>query len=277
MKVRHEIEKSIIKKFRKQIWSKFIKAIKEYKLINESDNIAVCISGGKDSLLLAMCLKELQKHGQVKFKIEYILMDPGYTNEILDLITSNFDYLEIPLKIFKTNIFEIINKHMENNPCYMCAKMRRGHLYNYAKSIGCNKIALAHHFNDVIETIMLNILYAGQYKTMMPKVKSSNFNDMELIRPFYYVQEDDIKTWIKNNGITPISCGCTVTKGEKSSKRAEIKKMINELKKTNKNVDISIFKSSENIYLDTVISYYSNNNFTHFLDEYDTHNDDTML
>jgi len=277
MKDKREIEKSIIKKFRKKIWSKFIKAIKEYKLINEFDKIAVCISGGKDSLLLAKCMEELHRYGQIKFDVEYILMDPGYSEENLILTKNNFEHLGLSVKIFKTNIFEIINKHMNNNPCYMCARMRRGHLYNYAKSIGCNKIALGHHFNDIIETIMLNILYTGQYKTMMPKIKSDNFSEMELIRPFYYVKENDIKAWVKYNDINPINCACSITREEIDSKRKEVKKLIEGLKKSNENVDISILRTSENIYLDSVISYYKNDKFTHFIDEYDSQNDNTML
>ncbi len=277
MRDKRDIEKSIIKKYRKSIWSKFIKAIKDFELINENDHIAVCLSGGKDSLLLAKCIEELQRHGQIKFNAKYIFMDPGYTKENIKLIKTNCKKLGIPLEIFKSDIFKIINKHMLNNPCYMCAKMRRGYLYNYAKELGCNKIALGHHFNDVIETIMLNILYTGQYRTMMPKIKSKNFKDMELIRPFYYIKEDDIREWARYNEIEVLDCACTVTREEVDSKRKEIKNLIKQLKLTNNDVDISIFRSSENVHIDSVISYYKNNKLTHFLDEYNSKDDENMI
>ena len=175
-----EVEKSIIKKYRKEIWSKFVKAVKDYKLINENDKIAVCMSGGKDSFLLAKCLEELQRHGIFKFGLEFIIMDPGYTNDVLKQIINNLELLNINAHIFKAPIFSYTDTL--ENPCYLCAKMRRGYLYNYAKKLGCNKIALGHHFNDVIETIMLNLIYSGKYASMMPKLKSTNYENMELIR-----------------------------------------------------------------------------------------------
>jgi tRNA 2-thiocytidine biosynthesis protein TtcA len=263
------IERSIIKKFRKPIWSRFVRAIKDFKLINEHDHLAVCISGGKDSMLLAKCIQELHRHGQIKFAVKYILMNPGYSKEHLKLIKDNCKKLNIPIKIFKSNIFKIINKKGLKDQCYMCARMRRGFLYYYAKQLGCNKIVLGHHFNDVIETILLNVLYAGQYKTMMPKVKSLNFSSMELIRPFYYVKEDDIIAWVKYNNLSFIKCACNVTRHRIDSKRIEIKNLIRQLKAINPDVDISILRSAENVYLDSIIGYYYHDKFTHFLDEYD--------
>ncbi len=268
METHREIEKSIIKKFRKTIWSRYIKAIKDYQLIQENDKIAVCISGGKDSMLLAKCMQELQKHGQYKFSLEFITMDPGYNNKNMELILKNAKLLDIPIKVFKTNIFAVIDKHGGKVPCYLCARMRRGYLYDEAKKLGCNKIALAHHFNDVIETIMLNMLYNGKYATMMPKLISDNFEHMELIRPFYYIKEKDIESWLKYNKLKFIHCGCKMATKNTPSKRAEIKCLINKLCETNKNADINIFRSSENINLDMVIKYNKKNKSTHFLDEY---------
>ncbi len=261
-----DIEKSIIKKFRKQIWSKFIKAIDEFNLINDGDVIAVCISGGKDSNLLAKCFQELHKHGKKNFKVKYILMNPGYNDEILNKIKNNLKLLNINANIFKADIFEITEKVA--SPCYLCARMRRGHLYAKAKELGCNKIALGHHFNDIIETIMLNIIYAGEYKTMMPKLKSKNFDKIELIRPLYYVKEDDIIAWCKYNKLNFIDCACSFTKNKIDSKRYEIKKLINNLNKTYENSDINILRSSYNINLDAIIEYKKGNNKFNFLDNY---------
>jgi tRNA(Ile)-lysidine synthase TilS/MesJ len=274
MKTKREIEKSIIKKFRKEIWSKFVKAINEFQLVNENDVIAICISGGKDSMLLAKCFDELKRHGLINFDVKYILMDPGYSKEHLDLIKNNCELLGINLNIFESKIFEILEKHVTESPCYMCARMRRGYLYNYAKELGCNKIALGHHFNDVIETIMLNLLYAGQYKTMMPKLKSTNFEGMELIRPLYYVKEDNIKMWAKYNELTFLNCACSVTKGNVDSKRKEIKELIAKLKETNENVDISIMRSAENVDMGSIIGYYKNDKYINFLDNYDNKEED---
>jgi tRNA 2-thiocytidine biosynthesis protein TtcA len=263
-----EIEKSIIKKFRKTIWSRFIRAIKDYQLIEENDKIAVCISGGKDSMLLAKCMQELQRHGQFNFELEFILMDPGYNEESRSIIAENSKLLNIPINSFNTDIFKVIEKHGGKSPCYLCARMRRGYLYNQAKELGCNKIALAHHFNDVIETIMLNILYNGRYATMMPKLNSKNFAGMEIIRPFYYIKEEDINAWVKYNDLAFIKCGCVVTSGIKDSKRNEIKELIKSMLKTNENADINILKSSENVNINTIIGYQDYDESHHFLNNY---------
>jgi tRNA 2-thiocytidine biosynthesis protein TtcA len=268
MKSKKDVERSIIKNYRKKIWSKFIKAIKEYKLISEGDKIAVCLSGGKDSLLLAKCLEELKRHGQFKFDLEYILMDPGYNKDNLELIKSNCIELGIKLNIFGSKIFDVINKDDVESPCYVCARMRRGFLYNKAKELGCNKIALGHHFNDVIETILLNVLFAGQYKTMMPKLKSDHYDGMELIRPLYYVKESNIISWQKYNEINCLNCGCKIASKEVGSARNEIKKLIEDFKKINPEVDFSILRSSENVNVDQVISYQKDKKTLHFLDNY---------
>lgn len=264
-----EIEKSIIKKFRPEIWSKFIKGIKEYELIKENDKIAVCISGGKDSMLLAKCMQELHRHGQVKFDLEFITMDPGYHPDNLELINANAIDLNIPLKIFKSNIFDIVSKHAANLPCYMCAKMRRGFLYAKAKELGCNKIALAHHYDDVIETILLNMFYNGSYKTMMPKLKSDNFEGIELIRPLYLVREVDILKWVSHNELKFMDCGCMITVCQTATKRYEIKNLIKELEKINPAISKNIFNSSSNINLDAILGYKSDTKTYSFKDDYD--------
>lgn len=209
-KALRDIERSIIKTYRKHIWSKFVKAIKEYELIQDKDRIAVAISGGKDSLLLAKLFQELSKHGNQNFEVEFIAMDPGYHTEIRDLLEDNCDYLQIPVKIFDADIFQVADKIAGDYPCYMCARMRRGALYGKAQELGCNKLALGHHFNDVIETVMLNILCAGNFKTMMPKLKAKNFENMELIRPMYLIEEQYIQRFIQNSGIWPLNCACMV-------------------------------------------------------------------
>lgn len=262
-----DIEKSIIKKYRKTLWSRFIRAIDEYELITDNDKIAVCISGGKDSFLLAKLMQELHRHGTIKFDLVFIVMDPGYQKEAMDLINKNLLDLQIDAKIFKSDIFEVANKYGMESPCYLCARMRRGFLYSKAKELGCNKIALGHHFNDIIETIMLNILYAGEYKTMMPKLKSENFEGLELIRPMYYIKEEDIISWAKFNNLNFINCACSVTK-RNDGKRLEIKNLIKNLKEINENVDINILRSSENVNLDAIIGYKKNNKKTIFLKEY---------
>jgi tRNA 2-thiocytidine biosynthesis protein TtcA len=267
-----EIEKSIIKKYRKEIWSKFVSAIKDYELIKENDKIAVCISGGKDSMLLAKCMQELKRHGQIKFDLEFITMDPGYHIDTLNMINENMKEMNIPIEIFNSNIFEVVSKHAPNEPCYMCARMRRGHLYAKAKELGCNKIALAHHFDDVIETIMMNIFYNGSFKTMMPKLKSDNFEGLELIRPFYYVRELDIEKWVTYNNLNFIDCACMITVCSTASKRSEIKELIKTLEKANPNIAKNIFKSSENINLDVVLGYKKDNVFKGFQEEYDNSN-----
>jgi tRNA 2-thiocytidine biosynthesis protein TtcA len=277
-----EIEKSIIKKFRKDIWSKFVKAIKDYRLINEFDKIAVCISGGKDSMLMAKCMQELQRHGQIKFDLEFLVMDPGYNEINKDLIISNAKELNIPITLFETNIYDSVASINEGSPCYLCARMRRGHLYNKAKELGCNKIALGHHFDDVIETVLLNMLYAGEIKTMMPKLHSTNYEGLELIRPMYLIKEEAIIAWKKTNDLHFINCACRFTENcsindDSGSKRKEMKNLINNFRKTNPYIDMNIFKSVENVNLNTIIGYHKDNKSHHFLDEYNCQNDKNVL
>ena len=263
-----EIEKSIIKKYRKQIWSKFVKSIKEYELIKENDKIAVCISGGKDSMLLAKCLEELKRHGQFHFDLEYIVMNPGYNDENLKKIKENLEILNINATIFDSNIFEVAGKMDSENPCYLCARMRRGVLYSKAKELGCNKIALGHHFNDVIETVMLNLVFNGLFSSMMPKLHSDNFENMELIRPLYFIREDDIISWSKYNNLSFIDCACSVTT-KQTGKRREIKDLIKKLKEIYPQADLNILKATDNVNLNTILSCHDKvNNFT-FLDKYD--------
>lgn len=267
-----EIEKSIIKKYRKEIWSKFVKGVKDYNLIKNGDKIAVCISGGKDSFVLAKCMQELQRHGLIDFELEFIVMNPGYKEKNLNKIKENAFLLNIPINIFETDVFSVANKLNEKSPCYMCARMRRGYLYDKAKKLGCNKIALGHHFDDVIETILLNVLYGGTFSTMMPKVHSENFLDMELIRPLYLVKERDIISWCNYNELEFINCACSFTEknnDENKSKRLLIKKLIDELRKDNKFVEYNIFRSAEKVNLNTIISYHNDVLEKHFLDEYD--------
>lgn len=268
MIIYREIEKSIIKKYRKQIWSKFVKAIKEYELIKENDKIAVCISGGKDSMLLAKCLEELKRHGQFDFNLEYIVMDPGYSEDTITQIKNNLEILNINATIFKSDIFEVSTKMDNENPCYMCARMRRGALYNKAKEMGCNKIALGHHFNDVIETVMLNLLFNGLFSSMMPKVHSENFEGMELIRPLYLVREEDIISWCKYNDLKFIDCACSVTK-KQVGKRKVIKDLIVKLKEIYPQADLNILKATSNVNLNTIISSHLGNEVHNFLDNYD--------
>lgn len=268
-----EVEKSIIKKFRKTIWSKFVKAVKDYQLIQEGDKIAVCISGGKDSMLLAKCMQELYRHGQFHFDVEFIVMNPGYTEEHRLLIEKNAAILNIPIHVFESDIFDSVFNVSEGSPCYLCARMRRGHLYSYAKSLGCNKIALGHHFNDVIETILLNMLYGGEVKTMMPKLHSQNFAGMELIRPLYLVREEDIIRWKDYNELNFLNCACrftqeTDTSREEKSKRKLIKKIIADLQKDNSYVERSIFRSVENININSIIGYVDEGKKYNFLEDY---------
>lgn len=258
--------RSILKTYRKTIWKKTINAIDEYQLINENDKIAVCISGGKDSFLLALLLREINRHHKIKFNLKYFVMDPGYDKKAIDLIKKNAQHFNLEIEIFKTNIFDDIKD--EKNPCYVCARKRRGHLYNKARELGCNKIALGHHFDDVIETIMLNILYAGSYGSMMPKLKSDNYPNMELIRPLYLVKEYDIEKWAKYNNLSFINCACDFANKKTDSKRAEIKELIKDLRKVYKDIDKNIFKSSENVNLNTVLSYHYNKEKHNFLDKY---------
>lgn len=271
-----EIEKSLRKKFHKTIFSRFTKTINTYQMIQEGDKIAVCISGGKDSMLLAKCFQELQNHRKVQFELEYLVMDPGYTAENRKRIEENAKILGIPLTIFGTAIFDTVFD-IEKNPCYLCARMRRGYLYNHAKELGCNKIALGHHYDDVIETILMGMLYGGQIQTMMPKLNSTNFEGMELIRPLYLVREDDIKHWRDYNKLHFLQCACRFTEncancnseGVSLSKRQEVKQLIAELGKTNPYLEANIFKSVENVNLNTVIAYKQDGIVHHFLDTYD--------
>lgn len=268
-----EVERSINKKFHKGIWSRFTAAINDYDLIQEGDKIAVCISGGKDSMLMAKLFQELKRHNKFPFDVEYIVMDPGYSEPNRKQIEENAKLLNVPVTIFESNIFESV-LHIEKSPCYLCARMRRGHLYNQAKNMGCNKIALGHHYDDVIETILMGMLYGGQVQTMMPKLHSTNFEGMELIRPMYLVREDEIKRWRDYNGLTFLNCACKFTENcatkekENLSKRLEIKNMIKELRKTNPQVESNIFKSVENVNLDTVIGYKQNSVKHNFLEFY---------
>ena len=270
MNRKEEIERSIITKYRKQIWRPFMKAIRDYELIQEDDKIAVCISGGKDSNIMAKCLEELQKHGKVKFELVYLVMDPGYNELNRNKIIENAKTLGIPISIYNSNIFEVADKLANNSPCYLCARMRRGFLYARAQELGCNKIALGHHFDDVIETILLSIIYGGEYKGMMPKLKSTNFENMELIRPLYLVREESIISWTKYNNLEFINCACKMTEKEskKDSKRLEIKLLIKELEKKNKNIPYNIFKSSENVNIDTVLATKTENEKISFLERY---------
>lgn len=263
-----EIERSIIKKFRKQLWTPFTKGVKEYEMIQDGDSIAVCISGGKDSLLLAKLLQELQKHGATKFDLKFIAMNPGFNDANYQMLVDTCQALGIEVDIFKTDIFAIVEKIAKDYPCYMCAKMRRGALYEYAQSLGCNKIALGHHFTDFNETVLLNVLYGGSYKAMMPKVKAKNYNDMELIRPMVYVHEDDIIKYTKYNNIRAMNCGCVVAANKTSSKRAEIKQLIKDLKKINPDVEKSIFSSTKNVSTSSIIGWNDNGIKSSFLDEY---------
>ena len=265
-----EIERSIITNYRNKIWAKFIKGITEYKMIQEGDKIAVCMSGGKDSMLLAKCVQQLHKYSKVNFDAQYIAMNPGYSETNKQKIISNAKLLNIPMTMFETNIFECVEK-IDDHPCYICARMRRGYLYKKAKELGCNKIALGHHFDDVIETTLMGMLYGGQMQTMMPKVRSTSHPGMELIRPLYYVKEADIINWQQKNNLEFIKCACKVTENnpDGNSKRAEMKKLICNLKQNYKDVDKNIMKSTQNVNLDTLIAYKKDGVVHNFMDEYD--------
>lgn len=249
-----EIERSIIKRYRKDIWHNFVKAVADYKLINENDHIMVCISGGKDSFLLAKCIQELIRHGKVKFTARYVVMNPGYNEVNLNLIKENAKLLNVPIEIFESDIFNIVS-NIDKSPCYLCARMRRGCLYNKAQELGCNKIALGHHFDDVIETTMLNLLCAGNFKTMLPKLKSSNYEKMQIIRPLYYIREESIIRFIQNSGIMPLNCACMVAAKKTGNKRYEIKELIKNLGEEYQEVEKSIFKAANNVYLDSVLGW----------------------
>lgn len=269
-----EIEQSIRKKFRKTIWCRFTRAVREYELVKEGDKIAVCISGGKDSMLMAKLFQELKRHNKFNFEVVFLVMDPGYSPANRQIIEANAKRMNIPITIFESDIFDAVF-NIEKSPCYLCARMRRGHLYSKAKELGCNKIALGHHYDDVIETILMGMLYGAQIQTMMPKLHSTNFEGMELIRPLYLIREDDIKKWRDSNDLHFIQCACKFTDtcstcgGENTSKRVEVKNLIRQLKETNPFVESNIFKSVENVNLSTVIAYKKDGVKHHFLDDYD--------
>lgn len=270
--LKHEqVERSIIKKYRKELWNPFLIALKEYKLVNEGDKIAVCISGGKDSMLMAKLLQELKKYSPVNFELVYLLMDPGYNEPNRRKIEENARLLNVPVTIFETDIFKVTGKS-EKSPCYLCARMRRGYLYSQAKKLGCNKIALGHHFNDVIETTLIGMFYGSQLQSMPPKLHSTNFEGMELIRPMYRIREEHIIAWARYNSLEFIQCACRVTERESidsgSSKRQEIKNLIKELKKTNPNIEKSLFSSIHLVCLDTFAGYKSGGVEHSFLDNY---------
>ena len=273
--LRERVEQSIRKKFRVSLMSKFIKALKTYQLVNEGDRVAVCISGGKDSMLMAKLFQELKRYSEVNFEVKYLVMDPGYNADNRRIIEDNARALGIPVTIFETDIFESVY-NVDKSPCYLCARMRRGYLYRFAQELGCNKIALGHHYDDVIETILMGMLHGAQIQSMMPKLHSTNFPGMELIRPLYLIREDDIKAWRDYNGLHFIQCACkftdtctTCNDGQNHSKRQETKELIRELKKSNPDVEKCIFKSVENVNLDTLIAYKQHGVRHHFLDSYD--------
>lgn len=265
-----EIERSIITKYRRKIWSKFVKAIIDFKLIEDGDKIAVAVSGGKDSLIMAKLFQELKRHGKNNFDVEFILADPGYHKDIKELMLDNCRHLNIPITVFESNIFEIAERIAKDYPCFMCAKMRRGALYSKAKELGCNKLALGHHYNDVIETTLLNIFYTGCFKTMLPKLKSTNFKEMELIRPLYYVEEHYIQCFTQDSGIWPLNCACMVAAEKTGNKRYEIKDLIEELKKRFKDVDKFIFKAAHNVNMDSILGWQKDGKNYSYLDFYDS-------
>ena len=275
-----QIERSIITTYRKKLWVPFIKAVKEFKLINEGDKIAVCISGGKDSMLMAKLIEEIKKHGDCNFEVHYIVMDPGYSVENRNKIIENAKIMNIPIEMFDSDIFEIVT-NMDDNPCYLCARMRRGCLYKKAQQLGCNKIALGHHFDDVIETVLMGMLYAGQIQTMMPKLHSNNYPNMEIIRPMYYIREHDINFWKKYNDLDFIRCACRFTEQASCdnglSKRKEIKDLIKELHKVNPYVENNIYRSMYNVNLNMVIEYSKDGKKYNFLDSYDEDDSDEQI
>jgi tRNA(Ile)-lysidine synthase TilS/MesJ len=269
-----KIERSIMTKFHKELWTPFVSAVKKYKLIEENDKIAVCISGGKDSMLMAKLMQILQRHSDVPFELVYLVMDPGYNEINRKKIESNAELLHIPITIFESDIFAVANS-VEKSPCYICARMRRGHLYNQAKTLGCNKIALGHHFSDVIETTLIGMFYGSQLQGMMPKLHSTNFEGMELIRPLYMIREEDIIAWKVYNELEFIQCACRFTEnctmcdnGGGGSKRQEVKQLIKRLKQTNPNIEKSIFNSIHAVCLDTFPGYKYKGEEHSFLEKY---------
>lgn len=272
MDARERIERSIITTYRKTIWRSFTRALGQYRLIQPGDHIAACISGGKDSFLMAKCLQEIQRHGKIDFKLSFLVMDPGYHPMNRRLIEENAELMGLDIHIFETDIFDAVAE-MDDNPCYMCARMRRGHLYKNAQALGANKIALGHHFDDVIETVLLSMFYAGEMRTMMPKLRSTNFPGMELIRPMYMVREKDIIAWRQMNHLTFLNCACRFTENCSlgdggGGKRAEIKALIAQFKKVNPNVEMNIFRSCHDVNLETVVGY-RKDGVTHRFDEWE--------
>lgn len=277
-----EVERSIYKKYRKEIWKRFIAGINEYEMIKPGDRIAVCISGGKDSMLLAKCIQHLQRHSDFPFEAKYLVLNPGYSPENLQKIIDNAALLNVPIEIFEANIFDYV-VDIDSSPCYMCARMRRGHLYKNAQKLGCNKIALGHHFDDVVETILMSMLYGAEIKTMMPKLHSTNFEGMELIRPLYMVRESDIKAWVRYNKLEFLNCACKFTAQnqyssdkELLSKRKEMKELIAHFRKVSPYIDMNIFKSVHNVNLGTLIGYHKGDKTYSFLDDYDEIQEDNL-
>ena len=275
MQISNSAEESLVKKFNKTIWLKFLKGIKEYQLIQAGDKIAVCISGGKDSMLMAKCMQRIQRYSKIPFEVVFLVMNPGYNERNKLKIQENAELLDIPIQVFDARIFDYVVT-VDQNPCYLCARMRRGHLYKTAQDLGCNKIALGHHFDDVIETILMGMLYGSQIQTMMPKIHSENFKGMQLIRPLYLVRESDIIAWKNYNNLEFIQCACRFTEhyeidqnGGNSSKRQEIKELLQQLRKISPAIDKNIFRSVENVNLKTIISYHIGDEYHHFLDDYD--------
>lgn len=273
-----QLERSIIKDFRKTIWKPFIRGLNEYEMIKPGDQIAVCISGGKDSFLLAKCMQEILRHGKMEFGLFFLVMDPGYHPRNRRLIEENARKMGIPVHIFESDIFNAV-ADVEQSPCYLCARMRRGYLYAHARELGCNKIALGHHFDDVIETILMSMLYGAQVNTMMPKLHSTNFKGMELIRPLYFVKEGDIIAWKEKNGLQFLRCACRFTErierekaGEeedKSSKRQEMKELIGQFRKISPHIETNILKSVENVNLDACLGYVKDGIRHHFMEDYE--------
>lgn len=266
--ISNQIETAIKKNYRKYLWSPFIRAIKDYSLIQSGDHIAVAISGGKDSLIMAKLFQILHKHTEIPFTPVFLSMNPGFNKQNTENLIHNCSLLDIPVQIFDSDIFAVTEKISGDAPCYMCARMRRGFLYAKAKEMGCNKLSLGHHFDDVIETTLLNVLYAGNFKTMLPKLHSQNFQHLELIRPLYYIKEKSIKNIMEIFHIKAMDCGCAVASGHTSSKRKEIKNLIATLKTIHPDVDKCIFQSANNVNIDAILGYQKEGNKYSFLDFY---------
>ena len=276
LKTLAEIERSIVKRYRKHIWSKFLRAINDYNLIEDGDKIAVAISGGKDSILMAKMFQELKRYSKVNFELVFLAMDPGYKPELRKHLEEMCEYLEIPLVVFDSGIFEITDRIAGEYPCYMCARMRRGALYNKSEDLGCNKLALGHHYDDVIETTMMNILCSGNFKTMLPKIKSSESSKMQIIRPLYYVREEYIRRFIRYSGIQPLDCACTVTAKKTGNKRYEIKELIENLSLNFDNVEKSIFKAAQNVNIDSVLGWQKDGVKHSFMENFECETDEDI-